>query len=115
MYFTSSSKYRSRFLTLNSEEGELKENIIRQEIQGSAISESNYLLQKSTNPSQYSTLSTLNEIIIYDSNDNQIAEYKQPHPYRHSTASFRTVHSNLTLAGHPTKLTGHIRKNPTYK
>ena len=43
------------------------DNIIKPELQSSAINESDYILHNSTNPTRYPILSTLNEIIIEDS------------------------------------------------
>ena len=50
---------------------------MRQELQSSAMSRSDYLLQKSTNPPKYSMLDTLNEILI---DDDQVDRYKQLDP-----------------------------------
>ena len=66
---------------------------------------SNYLLQKSTNLPKYLILSTLNELVMDDSsqNDGQIDRNKEQNNGKDNTASFRTVHSNKAPVGHSTK------------
>ena len=68
-YSTSNSKTRSTSLNLYSQEGNLVDNIIKEEMHISNIKESDYILHKSRNLHRYPTLSTLNEIIMKDSND----------------------------------------------
>ena len=51
--------------------GELIENITGQEMESSAVNESDYMLQKSANLPKYHTFSTLNEIVMDNSNDRQ--------------------------------------------
>ena len=99
---------RSRSLTLNSREGKLIENIIRQGLQWSDINKSDHILQRSANLPKYPTLSTLNEIAIDDSYDNLVDRQKQNDPDKESIASFSTVYSNFVTVGHSTKIPGYI-------
>ena len=52
-YTPSHSESQSRSPSPNSQEGEIVESLIRQELQILAINESDYILQKSTNPTKY--------------------------------------------------------------
>ena len=64
----------SRFPSLNSQEDELVENLIGQELHCLAINKSDNRLQKLAKMPKYPTLKTLNEIIIDDErqNDNEV-------------------------------------------
>ena len=82
---------------LNSQEGNLVENIIKQELQGSAINKGNYLL-RNTNPPRYPTLTSLNDIVIED------VKYQPQHlNHNDSIACFRRVYLMNTAVGHSTK------------
>ena len=81
---------------------------------------SDYLLRNSRPPHKlHPTLTTLNIITTGDSSspsehnvENSIR--KQPDPNKDSMISFRIVHSNLDLVGHPAKQLGHTTaRSPT--
>ena len=63
-------------------------------------------------PPKYLALSSLNEIVIDDSSDDQIDRHKQPDPDKDGIASLRTIHSSLASVGHSTKFTGYTTENP---
>ena len=92
--------------SLGSQEGELIEQFIKQESQGSGINESCYILK--TTPPRCPLLTSLNDIIIADSTDGP----QQTNPNDNITPS-RTVHSNIAPVGHSIKLSGHtMAKGP---
>ena len=72
-YSTSNKEARTRTPTLNSQEDELTEDIIKQDIQSSAINESDYILQKASNLCKYPTFNTLYETVIDNSNCGQFS------------------------------------------
>ena len=76
----SNSDSQSKSPSPNCQEDELVKNLVRQELQNSAMHKCDYLLQKSINSLKNPTLSTLNEIIIHDSNDDQVDSHKQAGP-----------------------------------
>ena len=78
----------------------------------SNVNESNYLLTKTTHPSWYLSINSLNDIIIDNSNDGQ----KQTNP-NDSITSLRPVHCHIASIGHSTKLPEHttLKSLPTIR
>ena len=94
-YSASNNETRSGFPSLNFQEGELIDNIIKEELQ-KTTNKSDYMPYIYVNLSGYPALSTLNELIIDDRNDVQADRQMICEPDRESISSFRTVHLTLS-------------------
>ena len=101
-YSTFNSEIWCRSPSVNLLKGELGANIIRKQIQSSDINKSDYILQKPACLPKYPSLNTLNEIVVDNSNNDKVDWQRQADPKRYIIASFRTIHSNLTLRGYST-------------